>query len=68
MDEILIIDEGPIEEVEKQTEMNSYDDLLVQENKVDILQPAFIGFSICGIMCLISLGISVILTILRRIQ
>ena len=53
-------------EVEQETDLGIYEYIIGDEIEVDILQPAMIGFGICGVMCIISLGIGVIIGIIRR--
>lgn len=53
-------------EIEQETDLGIYEYIIGDQVEVDILEPAMIGFGICGVMCMISLGISVIISILRR--
>lgn len=53
-------------EIEQETDLSIYEYIIGDNVEVDILEPAMIGFGICGVMCIISLGISVIISILRR--
>lgn len=59
----MIIDE---QEMEQETDLNIYEYVIGDQIEVDILEPAMIGFGICGVMCIISLGLSVIIGIIRR--
>lgn len=53
--------------LEEDTESLSVDNYIAEsEVSIDIWQPAMVGFGICGVMCVLSLGISVILSIIRR--
>ena len=41
---------------------------LVNSEEIDIQTPVFTGFGVAGTMCILSLGISVLINMLRRIS
>lgn len=61
-----MIDELLVEEINESISADDY--IAESEVSFDIMEPAMIGFGLCGVVCMLSLGVSVIIGLIRRVM